>query len=177
MIESFGLRVSQAMNQVVVRTTMGGAQPVAAALDREGWTEVVGTIAGDDTVLVICPDMKRAQRSGSAAEDDAGVMTKTVQTAVVGVTGYAGAELARLLLHHPRLKGQPPVFAGRVDDKDAARGGIPLAEIHPQLADNNGSRRPEAGATFVGAARRSRRRSAVSRHAARAVPRVGARGA
>jgi transcriptional regulator of arginine metabolism len=36
MIESFGLRVRQAMNQVVVRTVMGGAQPVAAALDREG---------------------------------------------------------------------------------------------------------------------------------------------
>ena len=67
-------------------------------------------------------------------------MTKTVQTAVVGVTGYAGAELARLLLHHPRLKGKPPVFAGRMDDKDAARGGVPLEEIHPQLADNNGSR-------------------------------------
>ncbi len=60
MIESFGLRVSQAMNQVVLRTTMGGAQPMAAALDREGWSEVVGTIAGDDTVLVICPDVKRA---------------------------------------------------------------------------------------------------------------------
>jgi N-acetyl-gamma-glutamyl-phosphate reductase len=42
--------------------------------------------------------------------------------------------LARLLLHHPRLKGKPPVFAGRVDEKDAARGGVPLAEIHPQLA-------------------------------------------
>jgi N-acetyl-gamma-glutamyl-phosphate reductase len=67
-------------------------------------------------------------------------MTKSVQTAVVGVTGYAGAELARLLLHHPRLKGRPPVFAGRVDEKDAARGGVPLEEIHPQLADNNGSR-------------------------------------
>ena len=66
-------------------------------------------------------------------------MTKPVQTAVVGVTGYAGAELARLLLHHPRLKGKPPVFAGRVDEKDAARGGVPLEEIHPQLADNNGS--------------------------------------
>jgi transcriptional regulator of arginine metabolism len=39
---------------------MGGAQPVAAALDREGWPEVVGTIAGDDTVLVICPDARRA---------------------------------------------------------------------------------------------------------------------
>jgi N-acetyl-gamma-glutamyl-phosphate reductase len=67
-------------------------------------------------------------------------MTKAAQTAVVGVTGFAGAELARLLLHHPRLKGRPPVFAGRMDEKDVARGGVPLEEIHPQLADNNGSR-------------------------------------
>jgi len=67
-------------------------------------------------------------------------MSEAVQTAVVGVTGYAGGELARLLLHHPRLKGTAPVFAGRVDEKDAARGGVPLEEIHPQLADNNGSR-------------------------------------
>jgi transcriptional regulator of arginine metabolism len=59
-LESFGLRVNQAMNQVVVRTVMGGAQPVAAALDYEEWPEVVGTIAGDDTVLVICPDTRRA---------------------------------------------------------------------------------------------------------------------
>lgn len=66
-------------------------------------------------------------------------MTRALQTAVVGVTGYAGAELARLLLHHPRLKGVPPVFAGRVEEKDAARGGIPLSEIHPQLVSNNGS--------------------------------------
>ena len=67
-------------------------------------------------------------------------MSKGVQTAIVGVTGYAGGELARLLLHHPQLKGTVPVFAGRVDEKDAARGGVPLEEIHPQLADNNGSR-------------------------------------
>ncbi len=60
MIESFVLRVRQAMNQVVVGTVMGGAQPVAAALDHEGWPEVVGTVAGDDTVLVICPDQRRA---------------------------------------------------------------------------------------------------------------------
>jgi len=66
-------------------------------------------------------------------------MTKTIQTAVVGVTGYAGAELARLLLRHPRLQGTPPVFAGRVDEKDAARGGVPLSEIHPQLADSSGN--------------------------------------
>jgi N-acetyl-gamma-glutamyl-phosphate reductase len=66
-------------------------------------------------------------------------MKKTVQTAVVGVTGYAGAELARLLLHHPRLEGIPPVFAGRVEGKDLARGGVPLTEIHPHLGDNNGA--------------------------------------
>jgi N-acetyl-gamma-glutamyl-phosphate reductase len=66
-------------------------------------------------------------------------MTQAVQTAVIGVTGYAGAELARLLLRHPRLKGTPPVFAGRVEAEDAARGGVPLIEIHPQLGDNNGA--------------------------------------
>ena len=60
MIDSFGLRVRQGMNQVVVNTAMGGAQPVAAALDREEWPEVLGTIAGDDTVLVICTDARRA---------------------------------------------------------------------------------------------------------------------
>jgi len=60
MIDSFGLRVRQAMNQVVLSTAMGGAQPVAAALDREEWPEVIGTIAGDDTVLLICTDSRHA---------------------------------------------------------------------------------------------------------------------
>lgn len=60
MLNSFGLRVVHAMNQVILRTVMGGAQPVAAALDRQDWAEVVGTIAGDDTVLVICQDQRRA---------------------------------------------------------------------------------------------------------------------
>ena len=60
MIESFGLRVRQAMNQVVVRTVVGGAQPLAASLDYEGWNDVVGTLAGDDTVLIICADARRA---------------------------------------------------------------------------------------------------------------------
>jgi N-acetyl-gamma-glutamyl-phosphate reductase len=66
-------------------------------------------------------------------------MKANVQTAVVGVTGYAGAELAQLLLRHPRLQGKPPVFAGRMDAKDQARGGIPLIEIHPQFAGHNGN--------------------------------------
>jgi transcriptional regulator of arginine metabolism len=57
---SFGLNVRQALNQIVVRTATGSAQPVAAALDRERLPEVVGTIAGDDTVLIICEDQKLA---------------------------------------------------------------------------------------------------------------------
>jgi transcriptional regulator of arginine metabolism len=65
MVESFGLRIRRAMNQVVIGTAMGGAQPVAAAMDREGWSEIVGTIAGDDTVLVICADVRRATEVAS----------------------------------------------------------------------------------------------------------------
>lgn len=57
---SFGLTVRQASNQLVLRTTTGSAQPVAAALDREHLPEVLGTIAGDDTVLIICQDQKHA---------------------------------------------------------------------------------------------------------------------
>jgi transcriptional regulator of arginine metabolism len=60
MLSSFGMHIKQAMNQVVVGTVLGGAQPVAAALDREEWPEIAGTIAGDDTVLVICTDTKQA---------------------------------------------------------------------------------------------------------------------
>jgi N-acetyl-gamma-glutamyl-phosphate reductase len=66
-------------------------------------------------------------------------MSGSVQTAVIGVTGYAGAELARILLRHPRLKGTPPVFAGRLDHKAIERGGIPLGEIHPELNDSKRS--------------------------------------
>ncbi len=66
-------------------------------------------------------------------------MSKSIQTAVVGVTGYAGAELARLLLRHPCLKSAPPAFAGRVEQKDIERGGLPLAVIHPELAGTHTS--------------------------------------
>jgi transcriptional regulator of arginine metabolism len=38
---------------LVIRTLTGGAQPLAVALDREDWPEILGTIAGDDTILVI----------------------------------------------------------------------------------------------------------------------------
>jgi transcriptional regulator of arginine metabolism len=59
-LSGFGLSVRQAQNQLVLRTTGGAAQPVALAIDHEAWNEVVGTLAGDDTVLIICPDQRRA---------------------------------------------------------------------------------------------------------------------
>ncbi len=62
---------------------------------------------------------------------------ETTQTAIVGVGGYSGMELARLLLHHPKLKAKPPVFAGRSDA--ASESPTPLTAIHPRLMDNNGS--------------------------------------
>ncbi len=40
-------------NLLVIRTMTGGAQAVALAIDWEEWPEVLGTIAGDDTILVI----------------------------------------------------------------------------------------------------------------------------
>jgi transcriptional regulator of arginine metabolism len=58
----FALKVKQAQNQLVVITTQGGAQPVALAIDHEEWFEVAGTIAGDDTVLIICPDNRQAAK-------------------------------------------------------------------------------------------------------------------
>jgi transcriptional regulator of arginine metabolism len=56
----FVIEIRQAENLLVVKTTVGSAQPVAAALDASHWPEVVGTIAGDDTVLVIATDKKKA---------------------------------------------------------------------------------------------------------------------
>jgi transcriptional regulator of arginine metabolism len=46
-------RVDRVQQLVVVRTGIGQAQPLAIALDRAQLPEVVGTIAGDDTILVI----------------------------------------------------------------------------------------------------------------------------
>ena len=59
-LRGFGLEVRQALNLIVLITRTGGAQPVAAGIDYEDWPEVVGTIAGDDTVLIICPDLPQA---------------------------------------------------------------------------------------------------------------------
>lgn len=68
-LQSFGLEVRQAANLLVVITTTGGAQPIAAGMDYEDWPEVIGTIAGDDTVLIICPDTEQATQLKKRIDD------------------------------------------------------------------------------------------------------------
>ena len=53
--------VLRAQNLVILKTAPGHANSVAVALDREGWPQIVGTIAGDDTILVIAPDNATAE--------------------------------------------------------------------------------------------------------------------
>ena len=54
------IRVAQ--NMVVIRTSPGSAGSLAIAIDREDLKEVVGTVAGDDTVLVVTPDSETAAK-------------------------------------------------------------------------------------------------------------------
>ncbi len=53
--------VRAAQNLVVVKTSPGHANSVAVALDREAWPDVVGTVAGDDTILVVAPNARTAR--------------------------------------------------------------------------------------------------------------------
>lgn len=47
---------------LVLRTVIGGAQPVASAIDAESSPDVLGTIAGDDTILMICRSEQARER-------------------------------------------------------------------------------------------------------------------
>lgn len=59
-IREFLLEAKPAQNLIVVKTTPGNAMSVARALDLEEWTDVVGTVAGDDTILVVAADAFKA---------------------------------------------------------------------------------------------------------------------
>jgi transcriptional regulator of arginine metabolism len=53
--------VRGAQNLLVLKTDPGYASPIAVALDNEDWDDIVGTIAGDDTVLLVTPDNTTAE--------------------------------------------------------------------------------------------------------------------
>jgi len=69
LVREFVLEVRPAQNLLVIKTSVGSAQPVAAALDDEGWPEAVGTIAGDDTILIVCPDKDDAKKLAARIEE------------------------------------------------------------------------------------------------------------
>jgi transcriptional regulator of arginine metabolism len=46
---------------IVIKTATGGAPAVAAALDTAAWKEIIGTLAGDDTLLVIAKNPRMRQ--------------------------------------------------------------------------------------------------------------------
>jgi transcriptional regulator of arginine metabolism len=56
------LRVDGVSEMLVLRTVPGGAQPIAAALDGEGWSDILGTVGGDDTILIICRSVAARER-------------------------------------------------------------------------------------------------------------------
>ena len=57
-------RVDLVLRLLIIRTDPGQAQPLAFAIDRVVWSEIVGTVAGDDTILVI----SRTERSARMLE-------------------------------------------------------------------------------------------------------------
>jgi transcriptional regulator of arginine metabolism len=62
LVREFVTSVRAAQNLLVTKTSVGSAQPVAAALDGENWPEALGTIACDDTILIVCEDRRSAGR-------------------------------------------------------------------------------------------------------------------
>jgi transcriptional regulator of arginine metabolism len=68
-VAEFLRHVEPVQQLVVLRTDPGQAQPLAVALDRVRMTDVVGTIGGDDTILVICRGEREAQAFTKQIED------------------------------------------------------------------------------------------------------------
>src|SRR5271166_496720 len=69
LVREFVLEVRPAQNLLVIKTIVGSAQPVAAALDEQEWEGVVGTIGGDDTILIVSPDKDAARKVAVRIEE------------------------------------------------------------------------------------------------------------
>lgn len=61
--------VRPAQNLLVLKTPPGGAQPLAVALDREKWSEIAGSVAGDDTILLVFPSTRTRKAVQRRIED------------------------------------------------------------------------------------------------------------
>jgi transcriptional regulator of arginine metabolism len=63
LLHDLPIDIRQAGLLLVVRTVPGSAHAIAAALDRARWPEVVGSIAGDDTLFIAFADRSSMQRT------------------------------------------------------------------------------------------------------------------
>jgi transcriptional regulator of arginine metabolism len=76
------LTIAEAAPLVVLRTSPGAANAIASSVDLSAWDEVVGTIAGDDTIFVACADepaMRRFRERLEAIVADAARTTVTAE--------------------------------------------------------------------------------------------------
>jgi transcriptional regulator of arginine metabolism len=68
-LKEFLSDIRPAQNILVLKTPPGSAQTLAVALDSEKWKEVAGTVAGDDTVLIVTPSPKARAALQKRLED------------------------------------------------------------------------------------------------------------
>ena len=125
-LKEFLLDIRPAQNMLVLKTPPGGAQPLAAAVDSERWKEIVRHTRRRRHGSA---DYSFPRRPGSGAKARGGIapMNDPLRVAVVGATGYAGYELARLLLRHPKI--DKPTFYLRDGNANVRC----LTELYPQL--------------------------------------------
>lgn len=79
------LSIGESAPLVVLRTSPGGANAIASAIDLSQWHDVVGTIAGDDTIFVACGDAAAMRRFRGRLET-------FLQQAGVTVSAHAGGQ-------------------------------------------------------------------------------------
>lgn len=54
-------RIDGVSELLVLHTLPSGAQPIAEAVDAQGWPEILGTIAGENTILIVCRSAEARQ--------------------------------------------------------------------------------------------------------------------
>jgi transcriptional regulator of arginine metabolism len=70
-VRQFLTEAIPAQNLVVLKTRPGGAAALALAIDRAHWPEIIGTVAGDDTILAVAPSHKAAETIAARLRDSA----------------------------------------------------------------------------------------------------------
>jgi transcriptional regulator of arginine metabolism len=75
MLHEFMLEVEASGTMVVVKTPPGGANAVARALDNAALKDVIGTVAGDDTIILVCREGVRGQTVARKLRSMAGQFT------------------------------------------------------------------------------------------------------